>query len=150
MRWRSWILRSLKKHHKKGSIKAVKEKRGKKHEENCVYRSLVCGDVRGQLCGSVRGARKFTRRRAAEGRNNRSTDRQFQLRPRGAKSSGGNDRHLDKSRRYSAYRGQHRQNVQIQSAGYRRKVFVHFQQTRYLRIFLLHSSEDDRQNRGSV
>ena len=74
----------------------------------------------------------------------------FSFGPAELKVAGGNDGYLDKSRRYSTHRGQHRQNVQIQSAGYRRKIFVHFQQTRHLRIFLLHSSKDDRQSRSAV
>ena len=70
----------------------------------------------------------------------------FSFGPAAITVSRGNNGHVDQSRRYPAHRCQHGKSVQVQSARYRRKVFLHVHKARRVSLFLLDPSEDDRKS----
>ena len=79
-----------------------------------------------------------------------SNHRQFQLRADGTDSSCGDASDVGQQRRRATRGDERRQDIQIESAGYRRQVFVYVQAGRHVRVFLFGASEDDGQDRGEV
>src|SRR6266853_2896534 len=132
------------------SFHLQKTERKKSHEETCVEFSF--GGAAGY--GPVAVSRQFKNFRGSSGTDagiqRGSQDRQLQLWANDVDRSGGNHGDVDQSRRHPAYRGQRRQSLQIQGAGYGRKVFLHLHQARDVPLFLFHPSEDDRQSGGAV
>ena len=64
--------------------------------------------------------------------------------------AGRHDRHLDEPRRRAAQRRQHRAEVQVAGARYRRTVLASLRRARDVQVLLLDSPEDDRPDRGGV
>src|SRR5882762_1427653 len=146
----SSILRSRSRQRtRRRSFHLQKIERKKSHEETCVEFSF--GGAAGYR--PVAGSGQFKNFRGSSGTDagiqRGSQDRQFQLWANDVDSSGGNHGDMDQSRRHPAYRGQRRQSLQVQGAGYRREIFVHFRQARNVPLLLFSPSEDDWQSGGA-
>src|SRR5712671_425426 len=149
LRWS--ILRSRSRQRtRRRSFHLQKTERKKSHEETCVEFSF--GGAAGYRPVAVsRHFKNFRRESGTDaGIQRGSQDRQLQLWANDVDRSGGNHGDVDQSRRHPAYRRQRRQSLQVQGAGYRREIFVHFYQARNVPLFLFSPPQDDRKSGGAV